>query len=90
MPDAQPKPTAAEVVSTAYVRDAYIYATGSGDGSWTESRARAEFYAWLAEHDAQVAAQALRDAAAQEAPAAVEARRWLRARADRITAGDPA
>lgn len=58
--------------------------------------AGAAFDAWLAAHDREVAAKALRDAAAfwgenpdevdDETPA--DCRNWLRCRADRIGAGD--
>lgn len=107
---AQPKPTAAayvpttDEVETAFhefasaleAREPGTYPDAPEFADWRE--AMHGFRRWLAEHDAQVAAQALRDAAAS-APSAlgitsgsrievgVRAAAWLRARADRIAGG---
>ena len=58
-----------------------------------EMRSRA-FHRWLAAHDAEVRAQALREAASAPIPRAAlntrnnGLRQWLRARADRIERGE--
>lgn len=84
---AQPNPTAADVpaVSTERIRGA---ATGEQNVPVTPK----QFDRWLAEHDAQVAAQALRDAAqdmrgvrVSDGPSWVE--NVLNNWADRIAAG---
>lgn len=51
-----------------------------------EMRSRA-FHRWLAAHDREVRAQALREAASAPIPRA-GLRQWLRARADRIERGE--
>ena len=76
--------------TTEYVRDFYAKFTPSilidrrPNGY---ERAEAEFDRWLAEHDREVAAGALRDAAGSAIPRKALAqgtRDWLRARADQI------
>lgn len=104
MPDAQPKPTAAEVVAKhldCQWRHGVHLDCGAPlppagpdfrSAHVTERLAAAGLLA-TPEHDAQVRAQALRDAAdardaallwGSEAPSA-----WLRVRAARIEAGEP-
>lgn len=77
--------------TTGYVRK--TYSLGYLDGLlYDEQQAQqaenlAEFDQWLAQHDAEVAAKALRGAASAPIPRAVLAsglRQWLRERADRI------
>lgn len=77
--------------TTGYVRK--TYSLGYLDGLlYDEQQAQqaenlAEFDQWLAQHDAEVAAKALRDAASAPIPRAVLSsglRQWLRERADRI------
>jgi hypothetical protein len=90
------------VPSTTEVRDAYVYATGSGDGDWTADRAHKEFNAWLSENNAAVAANALLSMAAETRVSdwygpdvtnehdsvAGTVRERLRARAARIARGE--
>ncbi len=61
---------------------------------YSHSEALEDWAAWLAAHDAEVAAQALREAAGAPIPRAAlntrsnGLRQWLRARADRIERGE--
>ena len=78
--------------TTDDVRDEWIE---SGQGSPTvRLHAGAAFDRWLAAHDAEVAAQALREAASAPIPRAAlntrnnGLRQWLRDRADRIERGE--
>lgn len=48
------------MTTTEQVRDAYTYATGSGDGEWTESRAHAEFDRWFADVQAKAWDEAIK------------------------------
>ena len=77
--------------STDEVRDRYAW--GRSDvGYVSYDEAEAEFNQWLAEHDAKVKADALRDAAEAwaEDPESVDSetpadtRNWMRDRADKI------
>ena len=57
----------------------------------TDAEAREDWAAWLAAHDAEVAADALRCAASAPIPRAALSnglRQWLRDRADRIEGGE--
>lgn len=105
MPDAQPKPTAADVLREHQHRRvrwacACGFATYDGDlyrrlaalAQHQEDMLAAAGLLATAEHDAQVRAQALRDAASAYTPyeggeaESMVTRTWLRARADRIAA----
>lgn len=86
---AEPYTPTTEEVHGRYQASVDEYGTISGR-ALSYDEAGAAFTRWLAEHDRQVRAEALREAAAEDAPAACEARRWLNARADRIAAGEGA
>ena len=80
--------------TTEQVRDEWADTGWEADGSLGFRRDPVVFDRWLAAHDAEVAAQTLRDAASAPIPRAAlnprtdGLRQWLRDRADQITKED--